>query len=107
MNNPHMFDTAHPNRDSVARKRTILTMGGKGGVGKTSFMAALAEWFDANRIPAQLLDLDTENKARGSLAHFFGNRVPKLNIHTPAGLDGFIDRLMDGAPGSRLGPGHL
>lgn len=73
-------------------------MGGKGGVGKTGFMAALAEWFDSNRIPVQLLDLDTENKARGSLAHFYGNRAPKLNIHTPAGLDGFVDRLMDDAP---------
>ena len=73
-------------------------MGGKGGVGKTSVMAALAEWFDINRIPATLLDLDTENKTRGSLTHFFGSSVPKVNIHTPAGLDTFIDRLADGAP---------
>ncbi len=43
-----------------------------------------------------LLDLDTENKARGSFAHFYGTRVPKLNIHTPAGLDRFIDCLTDG-----------
>jgi MinD-like ATPase involved in chromosome partitioning or flagellar assembly len=73
-------------------------MGGKGGVGKTSFMVALADWFDSHGIPARLLDLDTENKARGSLAHYFGSRVPKLNIHTPAGLDGFVDFLVDGAP---------
>jgi MinD-like ATPase involved in chromosome partitioning or flagellar assembly len=71
-------------------------MGGKGGVGKTSVMAALAEWFETNEIPAKLLDLDTENKARGSLTHFFGGRVPKLNIHTAAGLDAFIDHLQDG-----------
>jgi len=44
-------------------------------------MAALAEWFDVNEIPAELLDLDTENKARGSLTHFFAGRVPKA--HTP------------------------
>jgi MinD-like ATPase involved in chromosome partitioning or flagellar assembly len=80
----------------VAHKRVILSMGGKGGVGKTSVMAGLAEWFDANEIPVQLLDLDTENKARGSLAHFFGERAPKVNIHTPAGLDAFIDHLADG-----------
>ena len=28
------------------RKRVILSMGGKGGVGKTSIMVGLAEWFD-------------------------------------------------------------
>ena len=73
-------------------------MGGKGGVGKTSFMVALADWFDSNGIQIQLLDLDTENKARGSLAHFYSSRAPKLNIHTPAGLDGFVDCLADGPP---------
>jgi MinD superfamily P-loop ATPase len=26
-------------------------MGGKGGVGKTGLMVALAEWFEANEIP--------------------------------------------------------
>jgi MinD-like ATPase involved in chromosome partitioning or flagellar assembly len=79
-------------------KRVILSMGGKGGVGKTSVMAGLAEWFDGNQIPVKLLDLDTENKARGSLTHFFGGRVPKINIHTAAGLDAFIDHLSDGVP---------
>ena len=67
----------------TAEKRVILSMGGKGGVGKTSVMAGQAEWFEANEIPAKLLDLDTENKARGSLTHFFGGSVPKVNIHTP------------------------
>jgi MinD-like ATPase involved in chromosome partitioning or flagellar assembly len=81
-----------------ARKRIILSMGGKGGVGKTAVMVSLADWFHANQIPIQMLDLDTENKSRGSLAHFYGNRAPKLDIHTPAGLDGFVDRISDGAP---------
>lgn len=82
----------------TASKRVILSMGGKGGVGKTSVIAGLTEWFDANDIPVKLLDLDTENKARGSLAHFFGERAPKVNIHTPAGLDAFVDHLADGEP---------
>jgi MinD-like ATPase involved in chromosome partitioning or flagellar assembly len=82
----------------IAEKRVILSMGGKGGVGKTSVMVALAEWFEANEIPVKLLDLDTENKARGSLTHFFGGAVPKVNIHTPAGLDSFVDQLADGPP---------
>lgn len=85
-------------RAAETKKRVILSMGGKGGVGKTSVMAGLAEWFDSNQIPVTLLDLDTENKARGSLTHFFDGRVPKVNIHTPAGLDAFLDHLADGIP---------
>ena len=79
-------------------KRVVFTMGGKGGVGKTGVMVALAEWFEANKIPVTLLDLDTENKARGSLQHFFNGRVTKVNIHTPAGLDAFVDHLDGGTP---------
>ena len=81
-----------------AVKRVIFSMGGKGGVGKTNVMTGLAEWFGENQIPVTLLDLDTENKARGSLTHFFGGRVPKINIHTPAGLDAFVDILAEDAP---------
>jgi MinD-like ATPase involved in chromosome partitioning or flagellar assembly len=35
--------------------------------------------------------------ARGSLKHFFNGSVAKVNIHTPAGLDAFIDHLESGA----------
>ncbi len=67
---------AEPARAVAAcpRKRVVFSMGGKGGVGKTSVMTALAEWFEENRIPVTLLDLDTENKVKGSLTHFFGSR---------------------------------
>jgi MinD-like ATPase involved in chromosome partitioning or flagellar assembly len=78
---------------AAATKRVIFSMGGKGGVGKTSVMTALAEWFHDNGVPVRLLDLDSENKARGSLTHFFRGEVPKVNIHTPAGLDAFVDEL--------------
>ena len=98
MNNSEQVKTEPQVLPCVARKRVILTMGGKGGVGKTSVMTGLAEWFEMYQIPAKLLDLDTENKARGSLTHFFGGSVPKVNIHTPAGLDAFVDHLADGAP---------
>lgn len=79
-------------------KRVVFTMGGKGGVGKTGVVIALAEWFQANEIPVTLLDLDTENKARGSLKHFFNGTVTKVDVHTPAGLDAFVDHLDGGAP---------
>jgi MinD-like ATPase involved in chromosome partitioning or flagellar assembly len=83
---------------NATAKRVILTMGGKGGVGKTSFMLVLAEWFESHQIPVTLLDLDTENKSRGSLKHYFDSTVTKVNIHTAAGLDAFVDFLAEGAP---------
>lgn len=79
-------------------KRVIFTMGGKGGVGKTSFVLALTEWFAHHHIPVRLLDLDTENKAWGSLKHYFDGTVTKINIHTAAGLDAFVDYLSDDSP---------
>ncbi len=85
MNNPEITRNDQQEHASTRfNKRVILSMGGKGGVGKTSIMAGLAEWFDANRIPVQLLDLDSENKARGSLTHFFGFRVGE-NIYLHPG----------------------
>jgi MinD-like ATPase involved in chromosome partitioning or flagellar assembly len=98
VNNLEQIDAEWSATDVAAKKRVILSMGGKGGVGKTSVMVNLAEWFSSNQIPARLLDLDIENKARGSLTHFFAGQVPKMNIHTPAGLDAFIDYLSDGSP---------
>ncbi len=79
-----------------ATRRVIFTMGGKGGVGKTGIILALADWFQANQIQVTLLDLDTENKARGSLKHYFAE-AQKVNIQTPEGLDAFIDCIDDGA----------
>jgi hypothetical protein len=84
--------------EPIARKRVIVSMGGKGGVGKTNVMTGLAEWYDEQQIPVTMLDLDTENKKRGSLTHFFGDHVPKINIHTPEGLDAFLDYLDSGPP---------
>jgi len=72
-------------------KKVVFTPGGKGGVGKTTISAALAEWYTENQIPCTLLDLDTENKKKGSFAHFFPDRAVKIDINTPAGLDAFID----------------
>ena len=84
--------------NAALHKRVILTMGGKGGVGKTTFLLGVAEWFTSHEIPFTLLDLDTENKARGSLKHYFNGAARKVNIHTAAGLDAFIDHLSDGDP---------
>lgn len=76
-----------PGETALATKRVVMTMGGKGGTGKTTLMTALAEWYREHELPFVLLDLDTENKARGSVSHFFREAAHKINIHTPAGLD--------------------
>jgi len=81
---------------TMPQKRVILTMGGKGGVGKTTFMISLAEWLGTQEMAFQMLDLDVENKSRGSLKHYFEGAAAKVNIHTPAGLDTFIDSLDQG-----------
>ena len=36
-----------PRVDAAPRKRVILTMGGKGGVGETNFILSVAEWLEA------------------------------------------------------------
>lgn len=84
-----------PGETALATKRVVMTMGGKGGTGKTTLMTALAEWYREHELPFVLLDLDTENKAaRGSVSHFFREAAHKINIHTPAGLDAFVDHLV-------------
>lgn len=77
--------------------RVIFTEGGKGGLGKSTFMAGLIEWYQVQGAPYALLDMDTENKARGSISHFFP-KARKVNMHTSEGLDSFVDALDEGAP---------
>ena len=57
-------------------------------------MTALAEWYQEHELTFVLLDLGTENKARGSVSHFFRESAQEVNIHMPAGLDAFVDHLV-------------
>jgi hypothetical protein len=56
MGNARILATRQPDTTSQVHvgKRVILSMGGKGGVGKTNVMGGLAEWFATNRIPVTL-----------------------------------------------------
>ena len=74
----------------MCEKLNIFTAGGKGGVGKTTFMVALADWFTSRGEPYSLLDLDTENRTKGGLKNHHKNAV-KTNIRK--GLDVFLDIL--------------
>jgi CO dehydrogenase nickel-insertion accessory protein CooC1 len=72
-------------------------MGGKGGTGKTAFTTALVDWYGARTGVPALIDMDTENKAHGSLAHFF-SQARKSNIQQASGLDDFVNVLDEGQP---------
>ena len=76
--------------------RVVFTMGGKGGCGKSSFASMLTEWYKSKGIDIGLVDMDSENKAQGSLQHFFGE-ARKTNIQRSRGLDDFLDMIDGGA----------
>lgn len=61
-------------------KRVVFPIAGKGGVGKTTVVAALAEWYASNGHKVDLLDMDPENKAEGSLKALFAqaHKLPAL-----------------------------
>ncbi len=61
-------------------KRVVFPIAGKGGVGKTTVVATLAEWYASNGHQVELLDMDPENKAEGSLKALFGSahKLPAL-----------------------------
>jgi hypothetical protein len=77
---------------ATASARVIFTEGGKGGVGKTAFMGMLVEWYAKQDLNYTLLDLDTENKARGSLKQYFP-QARKIDVHQPDSLDVFVEIL--------------
>jgi hypothetical protein len=81
-------------RKQATRKQIIFTEGAKGGSGKTTFVASLADFFFAEGIPVKLVDADIDNKTRGSLSHLFKG-TPKLDIRTEHGLDQFIGMVLD------------
>jgi len=85
--------TDKPASNISLRPKVIYSMGGKGGVGKTTFMVGMAEYFASAEppVPCTLLDLDTENKGKGALMHFFPNNCRKVDITKNEGLDVFIN----------------
>lgn len=70
----------------------ILTEGGKGGVGKTTFVSCLLDYYAKQGIAASALDLDTENKEKAGLNYFY-KAARKVDIDQRDGLDAFTDEI--------------
>lgn len=73
----------------------ILTEGGKGGVGKTTFAGVLLDYYAKQDIPTVALDLDTENKDKAGLTYFH-KTARKVDIDQRDGLDVFTDEIDKG-----------
>ena len=78
-----------------ANRRIVFTMGGKGGAGKTTVLAAIVSYLQTQNVPFDLFDADTENEKRGHLKLYFPE-AKKVNIGTERGLDLFVDCLFEG-----------
>ncbi|MGA3035515.1 MAG: ArsA-related P-loop ATPase [Terracidiphilus sp.] len=65
-------------------KRVVFPIAGKGGVGKTTVMATLAEWYASTAYTTDLFDMDPDNKAEGSFKALFAraHKLPALESWT-------------------------
>lgn len=75
-------------------KRVIMAQGSKGGVGKTTFLSALLEWYADQDIPVKALDFDIENAAASGLQHFWPS-AEKFDIHRRGALDAILGIIDD------------
>lgn len=56
-------------------------------------MTSLADYLYSENCPVMMFDADIENKVQGSLSHFF-KETTKIDITTPHGFDGFVDKVL-------------
>lgn len=75
------------------QKLIVFTIGGKGGVGKSWLITQLIDWYLANKVPFQALDLDNENN---TLSRFF-NKAEFVEISSERDLDKMIEQVAESA----------
>lgn len=68
------------------RSQILFTQGGKGGVGKTTVITALAGWIRSKGFDPVLLDFDSENREKSSFQSFYPE-AQKIDIRAPDSLD--------------------
>ena len=76
------------------KTRVVCVLGGKGGVGKTTFAGGLFECYRSNELKCFAIDADTGNAKHGSLCHLIG--CTKSDIRSRIGLDVVIDHALSG-----------
>jgi CobQ/CobB/MinD/ParA nucleotide binding domain len=81
---------------SSPRKLIVMPCAIKGGVGKTTLLTSLLDYYVQEKINVMPFDCDTENRAHGSLHHFCRAAVTKIDIRTEEGLDLIIAEAIEG-----------
>src|ERR1700741_953595 len=79
------------------RSQILFTQGGKGGVGKTTVIAALTGWIRTKGLDPVLLDFDRENREKSRFQSFYPE-AQKIDIRAPDSLDRVFHYLE--APGT-------
>jgi hypothetical protein len=77
----------------------VLTMGGKGGEGKTSALVAITDFLQSKAYKLVLVDCDTENAAQPTcFNHWVGGKAVTLNLRHPLDRDRLLsDSASSGA----------
>jgi len=68
------------------RSQILFSQGGKGGVGKTTVIAALTAWIRTKGFDPILLDFDNENRDKSSFQSFYPEAL-KIDIRAADSLD--------------------
>ena len=74
------------------KNKIFITLGGKGGVGKTIFAVLLADYLAKHEIPFLAFDCDTENVGKAAAFSSAYPAAEKVNLRSVADCDQLITR---------------
>jgi hypothetical protein len=77
---------------SKAKKLVVFSIGGKGGVGKSWFIALLLDWYLSLKIKFHAIDLDNENN---TLSRFYPD-AEFIEVSSERDLDGMLEKIVEG-----------
>ena len=81
-----------------SKTQLILTMGGRGGVGKTVALVAIADYLQTKGHKFFVTDCDTENAGKiSSFSHWFKETAVTLNLRNTSDCD----KLLEGSANSK------
>ena len=82
------------------KTQLIMTMGGRGGVGKSVALMAIADYLHCRGQKFLTTDCDTENAGKiSSFAHWFDGKTVSLNLRNTADCDRLLsDSATSGSP---------